>query len=128
MIVGFDYWQVISHYPKQFRHLSKLFRLNGDQVVIISAIGKDRIGTVATAVKNKGFDPKLHPVYEVVFEHPKESPELKLAKCQELGVEMFFDDRDDVCKLLNSHGILALRVTRKDNSTYDLSAEQGAIA
>lgn len=126
MIIGFDYWQVISHYPKQFRHLAKLFRLNGDQVVIISAVGQNRAGTVATGVKNKGFDPKLHPVHEVVFDDPKQSPELKLAKCQELGVEMFFDDRDDVCRLLNNHGILALRVTRKDNSTYDLGAEINA--
>ena len=37
---------------------------------------------------------------------------------------MFFDDRDDVCKLLNKNGILGLRVTRKDNSTYDLDAER----
>jgi acid phosphatase class B len=128
VIVGFDYWQVISHYPKQFRHLSKMFRANGDQVVVISAIGKDRVGTVAREVSKKGFDLKLHSVYEVVFDDPKQSPELKLAKCQELGVEMFFDDRDDVCRLLNAHGILALRVTRKDNSTYDLGAEIDAAS
>lgn len=69
-----------------------------------------------------GFPPDL--VHEVVFDSPKESPELKLAKCQELGIEMFFDDRDDVCRLLNKHGIVAMRVTRKDNSTYDLEAER----
>jgi hypothetical protein len=37
---------------------------------------------------------------------------------------MFFDDRDDLCRLLNQHGIVAMRVTRKDGSMYDLGAEQ----
>ena len=37
---------------------------------------------------------------------------------------MFFDDRDDVCRELNKAGIMAMRVTRKDNSTYDLGAER----
>lgn len=123
MIVGFDYWQVISHYDKMMRHIAKGHRAIGDKIVIISAVGKDRVGTVATAVKNKGFDPKIYDVHEVVFDHPSESPELKLAKCRELGVELFYDDRDDVCRTLNKNGIVAMRVTRRDNSTYDLGAE-----
>lgn len=126
MVVGFDYWQVISRYPATIRHLAKLHTDAGDTVHIVSAVGHDRAGTVATAVKNKGFDPKLYPVHEVVFDHPSESPELKLAKCRELGVTLFYDDRDDVCRLLNKNGIVAMRVTRRDNSTYDLGAEQGA--
>ncbi len=124
MKVGFDYWQVISHYPKTIRHLAMMHRKFGDEVVIVSAVGKNRVGTVATAVKNKGFDPKINPVYEVVFDNPSQSPELKLAKCKELGIELFYDDRDDVCRLLNKNGIVAMRVTRKDNSTYDLGAER----
>ena len=63
-------------------------------------------------------------VHEVVFRDPRESPYLKLAKCQELGVEVFYDDRDDVCRVLNTHGILAMRVTRRDGSTYDLGSER----
>jgi hypothetical protein len=55
---------------------------------------------------------------------PRESPHLKLAKCQELGIEVFYDDRDDVCRMLNKHGILAMRVPRTDGSTYDLDAER----
>ena len=51
-------------------------------------------------------------VHEVVFEHPGQSPELKLAKCQEIGITVFYDDRDDVCRLLTDHGILAMRVSR----------------
>ena len=90
----------------------------------MSAVGKDRAGTVEASVRKLGFtDIKVH---EVVFGGPSESPELKLKKCQELGIEMFFDDRDDVCRLLNKNGIVAMRVTRKDNSTYDLGSEKGA--
>lgn len=67
----------------------------------------------------------IHPshIYELLFDDPKESPELKLKKCQELGIEVFYDDRDDVTRLLSKDGILAMQVTRKDNSTYDLGAE-----
>jgi hypothetical protein len=39
-----------------------------------------------------------------------------------LGIGVFFDDRGDVCCLLSQHGILAVCVTRKDGSVYDLAA------
>jgi hypothetical protein len=63
-------------------------------------------------------------VHEVVFRHPRESPVLKLAKCQELGIEVFYDDREDVCRLLNRNGILAFRVPRRDAAEDDLTAER----
>ena len=122
MIVGFDYWQVISHYPEYFNQLALMHLDAGDQVVVISAVGDDRVGTIDTEVRQLAF-PNSVRVYEVVFNHPGQSPELKLAKCKELGVSVFYDDRDDVCRLLNKSGILSMRVTRKDNSTYDLGAE-----
>jgi acid phosphatase class B len=93
----------------------------GDEVHVISAIGRSRIGTVEQEVR--AITPQ-GTVHEVVFRDPRESPFLKLAKCQELGIEVFYDDRDDVCRVLNKHGILALRVTRRDGSTYDLGAER----
>ncbi|MDQ3900634.1 MAG: hypothetical protein M3319_09390, partial [Actinomycetota bacterium] len=121
MKVGFDYWQVLSHYPDQFRALEQALRLAGHDVYVISAVGNNRAGTVRGEVERLGFDV---PVHEVVFDNPKQSPELKLAKCQELGIEVFYDDRDDVCRLLSKHDILAMRVTRKDTTTYDLEAER----
>lgn len=124
MIVGFDYWQVISHYPGYFSRLAMMHQEAGDKVVVISAIGPKRKGTVETEVRQAGL-PHGVRVHEVVFHGPRQSPVLKLAKCQELGVEVFYDDRDDVCRLLNQQGILAMRVTRKDGSTYDLGAERG---
>ncbi len=65
-------------------------------------------------------------VHEVIFRHPRESPELKLAKCVELGIQAFYDDREDVCRLLNQHSILALHVLRRDPAAGDLSAERDA--
>ena len=96
----------------------------GADVHVISAIGKGRIGTIASDVQaHYPYFPSKN-VHEVVFEKAKESPELKLAKCKELGINMFFDDRDDVCALLNENGIVAMRVTRKDGSKYDLRSER----
>ena len=128
MIIGFDYWQVISHYPSATDFMARCFKtdaIEGAKVYVISAIGSNRtheevVGSILTTTKWFNVD----DIYTVKFDDPSESPELKLAKCQELGIQMFFDDREDVCKLLNRNGIMAMRVMRKDNSTYDLEAEQ----
>jgi acid phosphatase class B len=121
VIVGFDYWQVLSHYPRLVTHLIQVHANAGDTVHVVSAIGQGRVGTVEGDVRALTAVPTVH---EVVFRHPKESPVLKLAKCQELGIELFYDDREDVCRLLNRHGILALRVPRRDDPGDDLSSER----
>lgn len=124
MIIGFDYWQCISHYPDQFDEMHRAFSNYADDVHIISAIGKNRIGTIANDVRNtpgwRDFPDAWYDkyVHEVVFTNgSKSSPAIKLAKCKELGIEMFFDDRKDVCDLLNANGILAFQVPRKQAST-----------
>lgn len=124
MKIGFDYWQVLSHFPEKVQNMMASFDDSGDEIHVISAIGKNRVGTVAG--ETQALVPWLPEkrIHEVVFEKAHQSPELKLAKCKELGIEVFFDDRDDVCRLLNQNGIMAMRVTRKDNSTYDLGAER----
>ena len=122
MKIGMDYWQVISHYPEYFRELARAHMALNGEVHIISATGKNRSGTVAQEVAELGIPNS--GVHEVVFRHPSESPELKLAKCVELGIQVFYDDREDVCRLLNKHGILALHVIRKDSSADDLAAER----
>jgi acid phosphatase class B len=121
MIVGFDYWQVLSHYPEQVRHLIEIHERAGDTVHVVSAIGPSRVGTLADEV---GALTPIPSVHEVVFHHPKESPVLKLAKCTELGIELFYDDREDVCRLLNRHGILAVRVPRRGDVGDDLTGER----
>ena len=121
MIVGFDYWQVLSHWPEQMRHLIEVHERAGDEVHVVSALGRRRYGTVEREVRRISPVPAVH---EVVFEHSREAPELKLAKCQELGIELFYDDRDDVCRMLTTHGILGLRVPRRGGERDDLAAER----
>lgn len=120
MRIGFDYWQVLSHFTDHCHDFIEAMQNAGYTVVCISAVGAKRAGTVEAEVRKLGFD---IPVHEVLFKNPKESPALKLAKCQELGIQAFFDDRDDVCRLLNKHGIMAMRVSRLSNTTYDLDGD-----
>jgi hypothetical protein len=124
VIVGFEYWQVISHYPLEMGELREALAARGDEVHVISAIGEGRVGTIAAEVHQHWPDFPDKYIHEVVFDDLKQAPELKLAKCQDLGISMFFDDRDDVCRLLGKHGIVAVRVTRKDGGSYDLAAER----
>jgi hypothetical protein len=119
MRVGFDYWHVLSDYPEQFKPLIAALERNNDEVCVISAVGDRRAGTVEPAVRELGLQ---LPVHELKFEDPSGSPALKLAECRRLGIDMFFDDRDDVCRLLSQHGIVAVRVTRPDVRT-DVEAE-----
>ena len=123
MKIGFDYWQCISHWW-ELGEIADAMANRGHTIHVISAIGKQRIGTIAADVHKEWPKFPTERIHEVRFDHPRESPELKLAKCKELGITMFFDDRDDVCALLNANGILALRVTRKDGSKYDLRSER----
>jgi acid phosphatase class B len=111
--VGLDYWNVISHHPDVFRQLVAALLADGHEVHVISAIGRNRAGTVAGEIAALGIP--VTAVHEVVFSHPRESPALKTAKCAELGISVFYDDRDDVCRAMTATGkILALRVTRPE--------------
>lgn len=119
MRIGLDYHQTISQYPGYFRRLAEMHKTYGDQVYVVSAMGKDskHKGTIHAKVADLKIPVTF--VSEVYFDDSVQSPELKLAECNRLGIEVFYDDRDDVCRLLNKNGILAMRVTRKDGSTYD---------
>ncbi len=122
MKIGLDYWQVVSHHADYFQELVTGMVMRGHEVHVVSAIGKGRIGTIEGEVKRVLTG--VHASHEVVFDHPEQSPELKLAKCRALGITVFYDDRDDVCRLLTRHGIVAMRVTRSDAHVDDLGAER----
>lgn len=81
------------------------------------------LGSASITARSITTIPQVH---EVVFNDSRESPALKLAKCRELGIEVFYDDREDVCAILNRNGILAMRVARRDGSAHDLDAEIAA--
>lgn len=122
LIIGLDYWQVCSHYPDYFRQLAQMHIDAGDEVHIISAVGRLKAGSVAPSVEELQI-PNTS-VCEVQFKNPAHSPQLKLEKCKELGVTVFYDDRSDVCELLADNGILTMQVARKERTSTDVSAEQ----
>lgn len=137
MKVGFDYWNVISHYPDKIGALMfSLYQmpvLPGEpdtEIHVISAIGPKRVGTIEQEVFDSllkgGYESDIlvTGVHEVVTSREHKSPELKLAKCKELGLDMFFDDRQDVCDLLNANGILAFVVPRKTKTTDEKGDRQ----
>lgn len=117
MKVGLDFWQTITRDPAIFRDLADSLLRQGHEVHVITAIGAKRAERIIDDVTATGVPmTKLH---YLIFQHPNEAPELKLAKCQELGIDMMVDDRRDICQLLNTNGIIALQIMRKDNRDYD---------
>lgn len=121
MKIGFDYWNVLSHYPVHFVNLASMYIDYGNEVYVISAVGKNRAGTVKADVDRICRD--LFEVHEVIFSHPSQSPVLKTAKALELGIKVFYDDRQDVCDSMNEAGILCFKVPRLDYMS-DTQAER----
>lgn len=114
MKIGIDYWNTLTAYPEYFDQLCHGYRLLGFEVHIISAIGKSRQGTIQAEIDD-GYKICYTAVHEVVFDTHNTTPGLKLAKCQELGITVFYDDRQDVVDLLNANGILAFKVPPRIN-------------
>lgn len=110
MVVGFDYWNTISQNVNLFSSLASSIISEGGKVYIISAVGSVRIQTTQAAIEQLGIPNDGIILCE--FKHPSEAPQLKLAVCQSYGIQMFFDDRRDICELLNKNGILACNVLK----------------
>lgn len=123
MKAGFDYWNVCSDHPEIFRDLAVALLRSGHEVHVVTAIGKNRKGTIAGEVQDLGIP--VTAVHEVIFRHPRQSPELKVAKALELGLDVFWDDRDDVCYAMTEAKILACRVTRPGPRKVDIAVEIG---
>lgn len=116
MIIGFDYFKTLTLHHKTLRPLAALVKGEGGMVFIISALSDQ-----ADREKyEKNLEKFLHDTnfpysnfHVVVFPKGKEDesiPMLKLEKCQELGVQLFIDDRADVAELMAQNGIMGLQV------------------
>lgn len=112
MKIGLDYWHVISDHPDYFRELAASALRAGHEVHVISAVGHHSAGTVHPSVDRLGVP--YTAVHECLFSHPRESPAIKTARALLIGIDVFYDDRDDVCREMTKEGILAMRVTRGD--------------
>jgi hypothetical protein len=116
MIVGFDYWQTITRDPWLFGDLASAIISEGGEVHIISAVGRNGVERAEKGITECGVPYTAYHI--VVWESHEDAPQLKLDKCNELNIQMFFDDRLDICELLNLNGILACNLLRKDNKPY----------
>ena len=116
MLIGLDWFGTITKEPELFALVTSLLKQHGDIIYIISAVRKKEWDENAERYKQKVLaDLKENNIvfdelYTVEFEDPKEVPYVKLEKCKELKIEYFFDDRNDVCFILNENGIITARV------------------
>jgi hypothetical protein len=100
LTLGLDYNGVLTHNHTGFRKLAKHF----DKVIVVSATNQPQ--NVRMAVKRMMVDWEVVtvPSYEFVS-----IPKLKLQACREHHIDVFIDDMESVCSLLNKSGILGLR-------------------
>lgn len=116
MIIGFDYFKTLTTHHKTFRPLARAILNEGGQVHIISA--PSDAGDKEKYEQNlKKFLQDTNFLYTsfqvVVFPKGQEEdniPFLKLEKAQELEIELYIDDREDVVELMSQNGITGLLV------------------
>ena len=125
MIIGLDFYKTISAYPKFFRELASSFKSKQHEVIVISALGKNSdVDNYTRHVKEFLETHKISydALHIVQFEKDEENPQLKLEACRTHNVQVYFDDRLDVCEKLNENGILAMRVgvgkNKKDKNFF----------
>jgi hypothetical protein len=106
--LGLDYWNVISAHPGFCRWLAGEVLGRGEQVHVISAIGRNREGTIAGEVDALGVP--YTAVHEVLFSKKIPTPQLKTELALKLGITWFFDDREDICAAMTAAGIRAWHV------------------
>jgi len=113
MIVGFDFYKTISAYPETFRGLASSLASEQNEIIIISAVGRTSDKDNYTRHVREFLE--THDItYKILhiaqFNDDKEIPDLKLEACKTHGVQVYFDDRSDVCEKLHKNGIVAMRV------------------
>lgn len=110
LIVGFDYWNTATQNPAVFAALARAVRALGGKVYIITAVGPKRASTNVDEVEKLGIP--NNGIHQVVFTKPQQAPKLKADKCVELGIQLFIDDRADICEAIQARGIMACNILK----------------
>ncbi len=108
MTYGFDYWKTISTHQEVLLPMIHALVSAGHKVYIISAASVKREQTTPEEINKLGL-PEGVEIHMCIWSYHQEAPQLKLQKCKELGVDMFFDDREDTCQYLSENGIPCFR-------------------
>ncbi len=117
MIFGFDYYHTLTDQPKVMSTLVSSLISEGHQIYIISARGKSDKATMENYRNSiiqfcNHHHITWHKLEIVPFESDFRIPDAKLAVCKRLGVQAYFDDRQDVCEILRAEGIISFQVHR----------------
>ncbi len=119
MILGLDYYNVISQFPQECTDLAKTFLRdshNDGRVYIISAVGKKRLdasgGMDGYRKEIEAFGVPCDEIIILYFENPDDVPHLKYMACLEKKVDLFIDDREDTVNYLHNKGIMALKMPK----------------
>jgi len=107
MNIGFDYSGTMDTYPEQFTSIGKAIQAQGGGVYIFSAVGFGDLAFDQVITKQFPWVDKV-----ITFE-ATHAPTQKLELCKEFGVEVFYDDMQDIVDNLNDNGVLAFRVWRR---------------
>ena len=91
--------------------LSQSLLDGGHSVHIVTAVGHTRKHTVEQDITALSIP--CTRVQMLVFNHPSEAPVLKTQYCKQHGIQMFIDDRSDICAMMMDSGIVALQMTRE---------------
>ncbi len=116
MKIGVDYYNTITRLPELFKLINSILAVKECEIIIVTAVAKkehDPEGKLYRARVEKDLQEKniyYDQIIVVEFTEPKEVPYLKLEVCQKYDIEYFFDDRNDVCTLLQESGIIAAKV------------------
>ena len=120
MTVGFDYYKTITAHPSITKKMASDFKKGGDHVVIISATGEGKTHE-DTLKKKANYEDKVKEQLEkikfpfdellvICVKDPKHTPHMKTNLAIISGVKIFFDDREDTCREMIDHGIVAFKV------------------
>lgn len=108
MTYGFDYYDTITKYRKEFRKLLTDLKASGNTVYIVSAVKRVNTQRLKDSVRHsKVPHDELHIV---IYDNYTDVAALKLDVCKRLGIRCFFDDREDVCRILAAAGIITCQV------------------
>lgn len=122
MKLGIDWDGTMASYPEAFRRLvkyaSEVYIITLNPYVDLESI---RLGMDLEKEFNPNVKLRLHIYpYETLRHNERESqrhaPEWKATVCNELDIDIFFDDRKDVCDMVENTSCAAvMHLTHRDN-------------
>lgn len=110
MNIGFDWGGVLDEHPDRLTQLADALKRSGHEIYIVSAINAGEEETRRQQVEEIMPD-VCTEIITLVAAHP-DQPLEKLKIVLDKKIDMFFDDRADICQLLQNNGVLAFQVPR----------------